>query len=710
MAINISSNWASIGNGLKDSVIIDGVEYTSTTSYTAKAYSGMQVTLTCIDGYSFNPNNEKPPKLSLTKNMCGIWIYGVGVTGYAYSNYSLNDDYTKVTFTISDSDYIKNLNYGISNYASWYPAYYSDYIRATPTTTPKTYTITQNLTGVTTDITATQVEEGKSLTGTFTLTKGYENLNYSIVMGSETITGTNTTFTIDKVTADVIITATATKKVLTISSNLIGCSITEGTIPTSANYGDNIFFTVKPNTGYNKIITAYYTNDAGDKTDITINSSGYVSTLITITENINIYINAQDHYTITENLTNITRFSTNPTTIKQNTTFTLQYETNDNYTIDTLTTNIGKVTINSSKTYANVTGTATSDIVITGSASKTTPTTKTVHITGTIINATCNYTNGETIDTSKQLTITANNGYSFKGSYTYTQNGITYEIDKTSDNKTLYIDLTNYDVYLNDTYTATQDTTSVSAFVNLYSVTSDILSALSKKRIYTSDSTSIDYGTYITALYILPVQLPTNLIGDTSSIILGNYDTKVNATLINNYQFELNLGSIAVPETYQNSYDYINTTCTLYTPFFNSISLKTSDVISHTLSIKYHIDLYTGTAVINIYRDNSTIIYNSNTVITTQIPFIQQQTNNVINTISTQYFTPIDEPFIEVTRNKPYKALNSVFGGTVIEQGNVKDFTGYTVFESCKIETLATEQEKSMIQSQLKAGVYINND
>lgn len=85
-----------------------------------------------------------------------------------------------------------------------------------PTPTPTTYTLTQNLTNVTSDVTATTIEEGGALEATLTADTGYTIDSVTVTMSEADITSTawdsaTSKVTIASVTGNVVITATATE-------------------------------------------------------------------------------------------------------------------------------------------------------------------------------------------------------------------------------------------------------------------------------------------------------------------------------------------------------------------------------------------------------------------------------------------------------------------------------------------------------------------
>ena len=517
----------------------------------------------------------------------------------------------------------------------------------------------------------------------------------------------------------------------------------------------------------------------------------------TATENIvinGVAVEEVTSYTVTENLTNIVASDTNPKTVDKNASFTLSYTADKGYIITSLTSTVGDVTFNVDHSSATITGVATADIVVTGTATyqpktydvvvdkdshiiadPSNPTTitegssytfkftsesgwlisrctsnyGTAHIaedkksatvtynnvsatlrivltsieevipklviTGTFENATCNYTNGEVIDKTKNVVITATSGHEFKNTYHYEDNGYSYALIKSLDKSTLTIDTTKItglsDITLNDNYVATLPVETIGGFCNLYKVTEKELSQLSKVR-FQKDSTSdtvVDYGSSITQLYILPLNLPSDIIGDKSHIILGSFDSKVESTLLNNYTVDYDMGSIEVPAKYNNAYDFINTTCTLRVPFFNAVALDPENVVGHTISIKFTLDLYSGNVTMNVISDfTGGIIYSATANIVTQIPFIQKQNNSVVNQLSNVFKYVISTPVIEVVRNIPYQADNSTFGRETVQVAKLNTVHGYCEIDNLNLVTLATNDEKDKIIDLLKEGVFIN--
>ena len=271
----------------------------------------------------------------------------------------------------------------------------------------------------------------------------------------------------------------------------------------------------------------------------------------------------------------------------------------------------------------------------------------------------------------------------------------------------LYKDLTNKKgLNLNDTYSAVTAPKTMTSFVHLYKTNDNELSALAKARFKDVSGNTVDYGQYISALYRIPVDL-TNISGDTSNIMLGQYDSMVASTLLNQYLIDIDGGTITIPEKFNNAYDYLTTECILHLPFLDEINLPAHYVVNQTINIKYKLDLYSGTLTASIYSSYlNSIVANSSGVIVTNIPFIQKQTDNVVNSLTKVFTNLIPTAFMEVTRNIPYDNVN-VFGKDCVDFDMIGNKTGYLKCDNVALVTKATINEKNEIMSLLKDGIIL---
>lgn len=389
---------------------------------------------------------------------------------------------------------------------------------------------------------------------------------------------------------------------------------------------------------------------------------------------------------------------------RRNANFTIHYQADTNCKITSLTSTLGTVTIADDRLTAVIDGVATEDFSIEGVA---TLEYGKIHITGAFEHCTCNYSDGETISPSKpRLEIVADDGFIFLNEFKYKQAGVTKYLSKSDDNKMLYKDLTTTGLILNDVYSAVTAPKTIGSFVHLYKTNNDELSALAKARFKNVSGNTVDYGQYISALYRIPVDL-SGISGDTSNIMLGQYDSEVASTLLNQYLIDIDGGAITIPEKFNNAYDYLTTECILHLPFLDEVWLSPQYVVNQTINIRYKLDLYSGTLTASIYSSYlNSIVANSSGIIVTNIPFMQNQTDSVVNSLSKVFTNLIPTAFMEVTRNIPYDNVN-VFGKECVDFDMIGNKTGYLKCDNVALVTKATKNEKDEIMSLLKDGIML---
>ena len=591
-------------------------------------------------------------------------------------------------------------------------------------TTPVTkYTVTETLLHMSSDAPA-EVEENAEFTFTYNVEQGFEIKSLTSNIGTVTIATNKKSATITgTATKNIVINGVAVEK----NNPVVRYTVTENLTHMSSDAPAELEATTQKPAEF----IFHYNADTGYKIQSLTSNIGTVtiatnkkSATIMGTATKNIVINGvavEDDSPVTkynvvvEKEAHIVADPNNPSTIIHGSSYTFRFTTDIGWLISSCTSDHGTVTIAENRKSATVTyNNVSSNLrIVVGSYKDSS---YKVVITGTFENSTCNYTNGEPISREKNIIITANSGYEFKNTYHYEDEGYTYELVKNLEKTTLTIDTTKItgrsDITLNDNYVATHPVETIGGFCNLYKVTEKELSRLSKVR-FQKDSTSdtvVDYGSFITQLYILPLNLPSNIIGDKSNIILGSFDSKVKSTLLNNYTVDYDMGSIEVPAKYNNAYDFINTTCTLRVPFFNAVALDPENVVGHTISIKFTLDLYSGNVTMNVMSDfTGGIIYSTTANIVTQIPFIQRQNNSVVNHLSNVFKYVIATPVIEVVRNIPYQEDNSTFGRETVQVAKLNTVHGYCEVDNVNLVTLATNDEKDSIISLLKDGVFINS-
>ena len=577
------------------------------------------------------------------------------------------------------------------------------------------YTVTAKLTGVNADPTnPTEVEKDTEFTLKYTAKSGYKIDKATCNIGTVNIAQNKLSVTITGTATENITVNVSATQYISVTLNLTNIKRTKG--DDSYEYGSLISMEFAADDGYT-IDTL-----SGNYGSVTINPGRKTATL-TATALKDLVVTGTGKYEpktykATYNLDeHIKGDPNNPTTLTEGKDYTFKFTCDEGWMFGSykVSQSTGVTTVQNEEHTEATTTYKSAYAGITFDITQFPRVTPKVLITGTLKNCTCNYSNNEVIVESKDIVITADTGYEFKNQYTYLDYNIENTMVKSDDRTTLTIPYSSVsqlgNIELNDNYVATIPVETIGGFCNLYKVTEKELTQLSKARFDkdVSAGTIIDYGSAITQLYILPLAIPAELIGDKSNIILGSLDSKVESTLLNNYIYEIDMGSITVPEKYTNVYDYINTTVTLRVPFFSAITLDVENVIGHTISIKYTVDLYSGNVTMNVTSDfTGSIIYSSTQNIVTQIPFVQKQNNGIVNQLSNVYKYLIATPVIEVVRNIPYDDT-AEFGKGSVWSGVLGEIEGYCEVNKIQLNTSATNEEKNDIIDLLKEGVFIDS-
>lgn len=469
-----------------------------------------------------------------------------------------------------------------------------------------------------------------------------------------------------------------------------------GTIETWVDVTDQFTITTYPSSG---IIDIQATSNFEY-------SSSYTYLYVAIDEDL------ASSYKITNSLTNCTCNTELKTEYEKDEEISLEFVANDGYAFkgNNIQVTTGALD-NASATYSDDRKTVTLSGVLVGNltVSVTADTVYSVSITGSLKNCICNYSDGEIITEDKpKIILTANNGYEFDGKFSYEYGAITSFFEDSTDKTTLTTSISDgYNYALNDEYIAVKKVEKIGEFTRLYNPVESELTELAKVRF----QNDVDMGQYITALFKIPFEIPTDLITEEKrNIVLGNYDTNVSCNGLTTYNLVVNIGEITTPEKYENVYDYIDTECVLHLPYFDKIYLSNEFVIGQTLRIEYIIDLYSGNATANIYSSfTGGIVESTNGVICCNIPFVQKTNNSVVGLISNINKNIIDTAYIEVIRNKPYN-VETVFGAETIDFGVIGDYTGYIEVSDVVLNSSATNEEKNEITDLLKEGVTINEN
>lgn len=262
----------------------------------------------------------------------------------------------------------------------------------------------------------------------------------------------------------------------------------------------------------------------------------------------------------------------------------------------------------------------------------------------------------------------------------------------------------------------------------------------------------------VISVQIVPYQ-PQQAESETD-VYLSWLNTGVKMYPLTNQYLEIKCGTLQVSEFWGSYLDYPpSTEISIFLPYIGLKSLSVQDVMARTIELRYHIDCLTGTCLAMLKcsgnglnsvmyqwagncnmqipiaaRDFSSIYSGAlNLVATAGIAAATGGTGmaagalvagasakNILNLDthvrqggsiggSSSYFG-VQKPYLVITRpiDSTPTDFNEQTGRPSNLTGNVGDFSGFLQASYCHIENLiATEEEKSMIDSFLKSGIFL---
>jgi len=252
---------------------------------------------------------------------------------------------------------------------------------------------------------------------------------------------------------------------------------------------------------------------------------------------------------------------------------------------------------------------------------------------------------------------------------------------------------------------------------------------------------------------------PSN--GANANIIVGNLDSNCISKTIDEQYIDIDCGTVTVSKYFNNVLDYIDTKIELYLPFVGIVPLSAAEIVGKTVNVKCTVDVLTGTCLYQIYV-GSQLLYTFTGNCAIQLPLSSANYSSVITgmigligggvatAVSGGALAPlaiggaanmvgnlkhgversgniganagamgVKVPYLIITRHKPYNptAYNKYYGypsNTTVKLNKCNGFTRikdirlhdiYTYDEDAKV--VATDDEMSMIETQLKEGVII---
>lgn len=315
------------------------------------------------------------------------------------------------------------------------------------------------------------------------------------------------------------------------------------------------------------------------------------------------------------------------------------------------------------------------------------------------------------------FTIQANDGYKFNndGSLTYVKDDIadegTIPVKASNSNTVTFTIPSSVNWQYQDSFILTMGATiativkGTGGFTNIYKA--DYASLLKISNDVTTktngDQTLLyDYSQYINNLIILPFNVPT---GEKAPVVAGTLTLSTQLPTVDNNYLTIDLGSIIVPEQYQNGYDYYQVNSRLMLPYTDMIELDTSHVINKTVTIKYVINVINGDTTINLYNGDD-LFLSKQVNIASEIPFTATTNKSqvvVINQLKTMFRNDIKQAYIII--EQPAPILNSDYYPTN-EKGTLQGYKG-NVKASLLNNISINENDLNSLQNLLQTGVNI---
>lgn len=332
------------------------------------------------------------------------------------------------------------------------------------------------------------------------------------------------------------------------------------------------------------------------------------------------------------------------------------------------------------------------------------------------------FKNGHAIE--KTITLTADDGYIFDKDiiyYNYDFNSGSYFKDtaKATNNNTIsfsmhagsYDDLERQKQKPEIIATANLKKENVSTgldSIHIYHMINSELDNLSNKLISylqtPSDDTEkddYDYTRFINQVYRLPFSIPSSIEVDTNHVSAGMFNLNINTKTIKVDHYDIDIGTIKIDSKDATSYNAIK--ATLYLPFINSVQLDITDIVGHTISITYRINLLNGMNTLIVENENG-LIYNQNVNVSTNLQLFGAYYDKNIGSLHSVLNNNIRQAYIVIERKTP---ITNLLTYPTNEHGLVSDYKGLTKFANTQLHIDATFQEKQTIISELEQGVNI---
>lgn len=216
-----------------------------------------------------------------------------------------------------------------------------------------------------------------------------------------------------------------------------------------------------------------------------------------------------------------------------------------------------------------------------------------------------------------------------------------------------------------------------------------------------SEIEDYDYTRFINQVYRLPFSIPSSIEVDTTKVSAGLFNLNMNTKTIKADHYDIDIGTIKIDSKDATSYNAIK--ATLYLPFISSIQLDINDIIGHTISITYRINLLNGMNTLIVENENG-LIYNQNVNVATNLQLFGAYYDKNVGSLNSVLNNNLRQAYIVIERKTP---ITNLLTYPTNEHGLISDYKGLTKFVNTQLHIDATFQEKQEILAQLQQGVNI---
>lgn len=210
-----------------------------------------------------------------------------------------------------------------------------------------------------------------------------------------------------------------------------------------------------------------------------------------------------------------------------------------------------------------------------------------------------------------------------------------------------------------------------------------------------------DYTRFINQVYRLPFSIPSSIEVDTTKVSAGLFNLNMNTKTIKVDHYDIDIGTIKIDSKDATSYNAIK--ATLYLPFISSVQLDINDIVGHTISITYRINLLNGMNTLIVENENG-LIYNQNVNVATNLQLFGAYYDKNVGSLNSVLNNNLRQAYIVIERKTP---ITNLLTYPTNEHGLVSGYKGLTKFANTQLHLDATYQEKQEILAQLEQGVYI---